>query len=198
MAGVMLDCAVCGARKWKPVEEAHAEDLRISGAAKLFCENCARETYWLYSQHSEGAMAPRRAGEQAARASAGSAAGASSASSTAEQATPMRSMQTERRVGIDRRARSRRTQRRVALQVPVRLRVISAASQFEEITRTMNVSRSGIYIQSERPYTKGLPIYVAMNYSAREPGMSGEQKATVVRVDSLPGSPGRGVAIQLH
>jgi hypothetical protein len=106
--------------------------------------------------------------------------------------------QTERRVSTDRRGRVRRMQRRVALQVPVRVRVISAAQQFEEVTRTMNVSRSGIYIQSDKPYAKGTPIYVAMNYSAREPGMSGEQKATVVRVDSVPGSTSRGVAIQLH
>ena len=171
------------------MEEDHAEDLRISGAAKLFCESCTRETYWIYSQHSEGSVAPRRTADAPTE-------GAASPAATA-QATPMR-MQTERRVSSDRRGRVRRLQRRVALQVPVRVRVISAAQQFEEVTRTMNVSRSGIYIQSDRPYTKGLPIYVAMNYSSREPGMAGEQKATVVRVDSVPGSQSRGVAIQLH
>jgi hypothetical protein len=107
-------------------------------------------------------------------------------------------MQTERRVATDRRGRARRTNRRVALQTPVRVRVISAASQFEEITRTINVSRNGLYFQSERPYTKGLPIYVAMNYSSREPAAAPEQKATVVRVDSVPGAATRGIAIQLH
>ena len=197
MSGAMLDCAVCGARKWKSMEDAHGEDLRISGAAKLFCDSCTRETYWFYSQHSEGATAQRRVAALPSRAGA-SAEGASVESEAAsQQAAPVR-MQTERRISSDRRSRSRRAQRRVALQVPVRVRVISSASQFEDVTRTVNVSRSGIYIQSERPYTKGLPIYVAMNYSAREPAMSGEQKATVVRVDNVPGSANRGIAIQLH
>jgi hypothetical protein len=197
----MLDCAICGTRKWKDLEESHDEDLRMAGAARLFCESCTRETYWLYSQHAEGAAAPRRAAAPPTR--------VKSANGSAEVLTPaggeavspqspMRVMQTERRIGSDRRHRPRRAQRRVALQVPVRLRVSSPASQFEEVTRTVNVCRNGIYIQSERPYLKGVPLYVAMNYSPKEPGMASEQKATVVRVDASAGSAARGVAIQLH
>ena len=204
MAEAMLDCAVCGTRKWKPMEGSHAEDLRIAGAAKLFCESCTRETYWLYSQHEEGSAAPRRTAEPPARVDPtalpadvpGAAAVLADASGGSQG--PVRSMQTERRLGSDRRQRARRNQRRVSLQVPVRLRVSSPSAQFEEVTRTVNVCRSGIYIQTERPYSKGLPLYVAMNYSLRDPGMAGEQKATVVRVDAVPGSPAKGVAIQLH
>jgi hypothetical protein len=205
MSGAMLDCAMCGSRKWKSLEDTHAEDLRISGAAKLFCEGCTRETYWMYSQHSDGAAAVRRTAEPPSRATITAAQGAETGGappppgeSAGGPTGPVRSMQTERRVATDRRGRARRSNRRVALQTPVRVRVISAASQFEEITRTMNVSRNGLYFQSERPYTKGLPIYVAMNYSSREPAVAPEQKATVVRVDSVPGSATRGIAIQMH
>jgi hypothetical protein len=197
MSGAMLDCAICSTRKWKPLEEAHVEDLRLSGAARLFCESCTRETYWFYSQHSEGAAAPRRMAEPPSRSTLVPS-GSEPAVAAQEHQSPMRSMQTERRMATDRRSRARRVHRRVALQVPVRLRVSSAAAQFEEVTRTMNVCRNGIYIQTERPYSKGLPIYVAMNYSAREPGSTQEQRATVVRVDPIPGSTARGIAIQIH
>ncbi|MBI2820324.1 MAG: hypothetical protein HYX73_10120 [Acidobacteria bacterium] len=174
----------------------------MAGAARLFCESCTRDTYWFYSQHSEGASTAGRTAQPPARIKASNGAVEVSASSSGEAAgspqTPMRIMQAERRIGTDRRHRARRTQRRVALQVPVRLRVNSPASQFEEITRTVNVCRNGIYIQSERPYTRGAPLYVAMNYSPKETGILSEQKATVVRVDSTAGTPARGVAIQLH
>jgi hypothetical protein len=109
----------------------------------------------------------------------------------------MRAMQADRRIAADRRGRARRLQRRVALQVPVRVRLNTAGSQFEEVTKTVNVSRNGIYIQSERPYGKGSPVYVAMNYSTREPAMNSEQKATVVRIDALAGTRARGIALQL-
>ena len=55
MSGAMLDCAMCGSRKWKDLEASHEEDLRMAGAARLFCESCTRDTYWFYSQHSDGA-----------------------------------------------------------------------------------------------------------------------------------------------
>jgi hypothetical protein len=187
----MLECVICSGRKWKSLEESHEEDLRLSGAAKLFCDGCTRETYWLYSRNDSGAIPVRKTAEPPVRAE-------HSAAAPSAEPVPMRSMQTERRIGTDRRGRVRRLHRRVALQVPVRVRAVSTAAQFEEITRTVNVSRTGLYIQTERPMTKGLPIYVAMNYSAREPGMASEQKATVVRVDAIPGSRARGVAIQIH
>ena len=203
MSGAMLDCAICSARKWKALESSHEEDLRMAGAARLFCESCTRETYWFYSQHSEGTAAVRRTAEPPSRskitngAEETPAAVSASGEAASMQQGPIRTMQTERRNAAERRHRSRRGQRRVALQVPVRVRANSPNSQFEEITRTVNVCRNGIYIQSERPYAKGSPIYVAMNYSPRESAMAPEQKATVVRVDSLAGTAARGVAIQL-
>jgi hypothetical protein len=200
MSGAMLDCAICAARKWKDLESAHEEDLRMAGAARLFCEGCTRETYWFYSQHGEGSSSAGRTAQPPSRSKASNGTDEVSAAAIggASPEAPMRVMQTERRVAVDRRNRARRAQRRVALQVPVRVRVNSPASQFEEVTRTVNVCRNGIYIQSERPYSKGAPIYVAMNYSQREPAMASEQKATVVRIDSSAGTPTRGVAIRLN
>ena len=196
MSGAMLECVICSARKWKALEEPHHEDLKLSGAAKLFCDGCTRETYWLFCRNDMGTAPARRTAEPPVRSESQPAQvglGAASAESA-----PIRSVQTERRLGTDRRSHSRRIHRRVALQVPVRVRAISAASPFEEVTRTVNVCRNGIYIQTERHYTKGAPIYVAMNYSAKEPGMAAEQKATVIRVDSIPGTQARGVAIQMQ
>jgi hypothetical protein len=201
MSGAMLECAICNARKWREMDPSHEEDLRMAGAARLLCENCTRETYWFYSQHAEGAAAQRRTAEPPLRRLASEEASEGSLAAVSDGAgysrMPMRVAQADRRTGPDRRGRSRRAQRRVALHVPVRLRVSSTASQFEEVTRTVNVCRNGIYIQTERPYSKGSPIYVAMNYSAGEPAVMSEQKATVVRVDSSGSVPGRGVAIQL-
>jgi hypothetical protein len=204
MSGAMLDCAICSTRKWKDLAPSNEEDLRMAGAARLFCDICTRETYWFYSRHSEGASTAGRTAQPPSRSKASSgtaeasASGDASGEASGSPQTPMRVMQTERRIVTERRHRARRAQRRVALQVPVRLRVNSPASQFEELTKTVNVCRNGIYIQSERPYAKGAPIFVAMNYSPRQPSMTPEQNATVVRVDSVPGAAARGVAIQLH
>jgi hypothetical protein len=187
----MLECVICTGRKWQTLASAQEEDLRLAGAARILCGHCGRETYWLYSQN-----------EPAGTTVAARASGAHNGSPVNRDAIPaqpvMRSLQTERRVGTDRRGRLRRIQRRVGLQVPVRVRVMSSASQFEEVTRTVNVCRNGLYIQSERPFDPGLPVYVAMNYSPKDPGVAAEQKATVVRVDPIPGSDAQGIAIHLN
>jgi hypothetical protein len=67
MSGAMLDCAICATRKWKELEPSHEEDLRMAGGARLFCECCARETYWFYSQHTEGASTAGRTAQPPAR-----------------------------------------------------------------------------------------------------------------------------------
>ena len=197
MSGAMLDCVVCRARKWRNLEAVAAEEVRSTGATKLFCDNCGRYTYWLFSEGDSEAVPQRKQGELV---SVG--VGESpfvNGGTAALRSEMMRLYQPERRKGADRRGGVRRTERRVALQLPVRLRVNANGAQFEEVTRTVNVGRSGIYFQTERPYSKGLSTFVALHYSPSEPGVLTEQRGTVVRVDSLPGSTvARGVAIQLH
>ena len=203
MSGAMLDCVVCNTRKWKTLEAAKAGEARSAGATKFFCSDCGRETYWLFPQNDSGAAPQRKEPELVSRMVSGTRAAVGGMSPTnggtaAARDEIQRLSRTERRMGADRRARMRRSHRRVSLQLPVRLRVSSNGAQFEEVTRTVNVCRNGIYIQTEQPYSKGLPAYVALNYSPREPYPLTEQKGTVVRVDSLPGNSARGVAIQLH
>ena len=185
---VPCPCCTSGTIRW-------AEAVYVSGYR--ICGGCGRHFL------AEGTAAVRRTAEPPSRskitngAEETPAAVSASGEAASMQQGPIRTLQTERRNAAERRHRSRRGQRRVALQVPVRVRANSPNSQFEEITRTVNVCRNGIYIQSERPYAKGSPIYVAMNYSPRESATAPEQKATVVRVDSLAGTAARGVAIQL-
>ena len=197
MSEAMLDCAICSTRKWMSLEPAAAEDLQGAWAARLYCDGCGRETYWLYAQSDSGAAPQRKAPEPPPLVAAEPASFVAEAS-PARREEGLRSCQTERRLGGERRQRSRRGQRRVALQLPVRIRVNSLGAQFEEAARTLNVCRNGIYFQTERPYATGLPAYVALNYSARDTGPVAEQRGTVVRVDTIPGSPARAVAIQLH
>lgn len=203
MAGAMLDCAICSTRKWQTLEPAGGEELRQAGATRLYCSTCDRETYWLYSQHDPGSSTERRTypppaalAEDSAAADAG--AGAPTSEGGNVKPGTVRSYQIERRTGPERRHHPRRGHRRVALQMPVRIRANTQAAPFEEVTRTVNVCRNGIYFQSERPYSKGLAALVALNYSPREPGSLAEQKGTVVRVDSEPGARVRGVAIHLQ
>jgi hypothetical protein len=197
MSEAMLDCAVCSTRKWMSVEPAAAEELRGAGAARLYCDGCGRETYWLYAQSHSGA-APQRKTPEPLPLRAAEPANLVAEAPTAPREESLRSCQTERRIGADRRQRSRRGQRRVALQLPVRVRINSLGAQFEETARTLNVCRNGIYFQTERPYAKGISAYVTLNYSTRDTGPVAEQRGTVVRVDSIAGSPARAVAIQLH
>ena len=196
MSGATLDCVVCRTRHWRNLEADAAEEVRSTGATKLFCDNCARYTYWLFSENDSEAV-PQRKEREPVSVGVGEAPPANGVTAVL-RSEMMRLYQPERRKVAERRGGVRRTERRVALQLPVRLRVNTNGAQFEEVTRTVNVGRNGIYFQTERPYSKGLPTFVALHYSPREPGLLTEQKGTVVRVDSSPGSPARGVAIQLH
>ena len=200
MSGALLDCAVCNSRKWTNLESKSVDELHSSGATKLFCDNCGNYTYWLFSQNGNGSDPQRREPEPASRIAAGIAETPHSNGGAEVRQDPiMRLYQPERRRGDeDRRDGLRRTDRRVALQLPVKLRVNSNEAQFEEVTRTLNVCHTGIYVQTERPYSKGQVTYVALNYSPQESGRVAEQRGTVVRVDSFAGSKAKGVAIQLH
>lgn len=176
MSEAMLNCVVCGTRKWMSLEPAAEEDLRGAGAARLDCDCCGRQTYWFYAQSNSGAAPQRKAPEPPPLATR-------ELASLVAEALPaphedeLRSRQTERRNGAERRLRSRRGQRRVALQLPVRVRVNSLGTQFEEVARTLNVCRNGVYFQTERPYATGLPAYIALNYSARTSARSRSRRA---------------------
>ena len=190
MPGAMLECAVCTGQKFHELSEENLEELRCSGAVGLVCPTCKRKTYWLYGAHGGVATPAVRASELASL--------SSSTMGTMGRAHSdgTKLYQSERRVTSERRSIARRHTRRVALQLPVRLRVNSMNARFEEVTRTINTCKTGIYFQSEHPYSKGATALVAMNYNPREAGMTMDQPATVVRIENIPGSHMRGVAMQ--
>ncbi len=83
--------------------------------------------------------------------------------------------------------------RRVALELPLRIRTFGL-DMMQEITTTTNVSRSGFYFLSDKPYQVGQELRVALNYStANEPL---EQRAQVVRIALVPNNSKRGFGVK--
>ncbi len=200
MPDAMLDCLVCGTSTRRAVEQHVLEDAGKAGAAGLFCPTCNRNTYWV-ARHSGGEASPDASGDAAGQAVAesGAAPGAGKPSaSDPEHADPYHSYRAERRMGLDRRSRGRRIERRVCLRMPVRLQVNAPGSEFEETAVTENICKNGIYFLTENPYNRGWTAAVALNYDAGDPARASKQEATVVRVDLQSGSRLRGVAMQLH
>ena len=103
----------------------------------------------------------------------------------------------ERRKNAERRQSLKRTNDRVPLQLPIRVRAKIDDVQYEELTNTINVSQSGVYFASTKPYRKGISALVCLNYSESNPAINIEKKGTVVRIDSEPASSEAGIAIKL-
>ena len=207
MAEAMLDCTLCWTRKWQSFEGPSAEELRLAGATKLPCSICNTSTYWAFSQHDSDRRLfnDRRKEPEMLRTEAMPTAGAREGISLAPppnkefyRQEAMKAIQPERRTGADRRACVQRNHHRVPLRLPIRVRVKSFNLQFEEVTNTINVCRTGVFFYSPNPYSKGVRALVTLHYVPNEPGSTMELPGTVVRVDSKPGSDAKGVAIQLN
>ena len=95
----------------------------------------------------------------------------------------------ERRVATQDR-RAHRSNGRVPLSLPVRVRTWGNQIEpaVEAVTRTFNVSRTGLYFESVKTFKMGQPVRVALNFSVEHPGDAIEQPALVVRVYSVGGS----------
>ena len=205
MAQAMLDCVICGSRKWMSLDGVAAEELLGNGATRLPCEACKRDTYWKVADHGRRTGGDRRMDTDAVRpqtvdtvpGSQRVAIGGAPLDRTSYTQKAAEFLQTERRVTPDRRQAFQRQYDRVPLRLPLRVRVSGMGLRFEEVTSTINVSRSGVYFESNRPYSKGLTAYVAVNFSATNPGSNIEQVGTVVRIDPNPVTGTRGVAIVL-
>jgi len=69
---------------------------------------------------------------------------------------------------------------------------------FEEIATSINVSKRGIYFQTELPsYRVNLRLFVTYPFTSLDDPMKSEWLGEVMRVDDLPGNK-RGIAIHLH
>ena len=201
MAEGMLDCVVCGTRKWQTFEGTKAEELRLAGATRLPCSVCRADTYWTFSQNERRQSQDRRKEPVAPRPPELNfpiVALKPPPDKEFYRQAAIQAFQTERRTGVDRRQEVQRNHHRLPLQLPIRVRVQSFNLQFEEVTNTVNVCRTGVFFYSPRPYSKGVRAFITLNYVQHDPIPNLEHSGTVVRVESNPRSESKGVAIQLY
>ena len=85
---------------------------------------------------------------------------------------------------------------RTKLELPVRIACPEMDWGPDEITRTVNIARSGIYIHTTRPYERGMRLLVCCPYSDEPDALNRDYVSEVVRVDQTPGDSRRGVAIK--
>lgn len=85
---------------------------------------------------------------------------------------------------------------RTKISLPVRITFTEPPSAPHEITRTANISRTGIYIHSTREYAPGMRLFVCCPYSKEPDAINREYLSQVVRIDLFPRQADRGIAIK--
>ena len=92
----------------------------------------------------------------------------------------------------------RRRRKRVKISGQVHLKAKDCSSPFEEVCKTVDVSRDGVLFTSVRSgYWKGQLLDVTFPYSCAADTWNQPQNAEVVRVDELPDKT-FSVAVQFH
>src|SRR5271169_4874378 len=92
----------------------------------------------------------------------------------------------------------RRRRKRAKISAQVHVRVANAPEPFEEVCKSIDVSRDGLLFASARAgYWKGQQLEVTFPYSTAAGALNTPQKAEVVRVESAPGGQ-HGVAVHFH
>ena len=93
---------------------------------------------------------------------------------------------------------NRRRSRRITLSLPVPLSpTVPRGEFFEEITKTINVSREGFYFVTRRDhYQEGMHLFVTLPYHCPRDRSDREHLAQVVRIELLDDGQHR-VAVQL-
>ena len=90
----------------------------------------------------------------------------------------------------------RRRRKRAKITAQVHVRASSSPEAFEEVGRSVDVSRDGLlFIVSRAGYWKGQKLDVTFPYSNAAAALNQAQQAEVVRVSEAPGS-GYAVAVQ--
>jgi CheY-like chemotaxis protein len=92
----------------------------------------------------------------------------------------------------------RRRRKRARISAQVHVRVVNSPEPFEEVCKSVDVSRDGLLFTSARAgYWKGQILEVTFPYSTAAGDFNTAQKAEVVRVESSPSaSQQHGVAVQ--
>jgi CheY-like chemotaxis protein len=92
----------------------------------------------------------------------------------------------------------RRRRKRVKISGHVHVKTRDSASAFEEVCKSVDVSRDGVLFATARAgYWKGQILDVTFPYSSASDTCNQAQSAEVVRVDELPGRT-YGIAVQFH
>ena len=90
----------------------------------------------------------------------------------------------------------RRRRKRAKISAQVHVRVTNAPEPFEEVTRSVDVSRDGLYFVTSRAgYWKGQPLEITFPYSSAAGSLNQAQPAEVVRT-SDEGAGQYGIAVQ--
>jgi CheY-like chemotaxis protein len=90
----------------------------------------------------------------------------------------------------------RRRRKRAKITAQVHVRLVNAPEPFEEVGRSVDVSRDGLlFIAARTGYWKGQRLEVTFPYSNAAAALNQAQPAEVVRVSEQPGG-GFGVAVQ--
>lgn len=98
-------------------------------------------------------------------------------------------------VSSDNRSADRRNVGRCQLWLPIRVRNKNASQQEQEITKTLNVSRTGLRFITTKTYAPGLELMIVFPYWASQDAFNREYAARVIRADSLPNGT-QDVAVQ--
>lgn len=88
----------------------------------------------------------------------------------------------------------RRIHRRNKLHLPIRVKGLLDWGMVEEVTRTDNVAKGGVYFISQKPYIKGAKLQVMYPYWDSPGAINPEYPAEVVRIDKR--EEGLGVAVK--
>jgi hypothetical protein len=89
----------------------------------------------------------------------------------------------------------RRVHGRNKLRMPIRIRGVLGEGPVDEVTRTENVAKGGVYFLSDKPYFKGAALQVVYPYWTTPGAVNKEYPAEVVRLDEKEGKP-RGIAVR--
>ena len=90
----------------------------------------------------------------------------------------------------------RRRRKRAKITAQVHVRVVNSPEPFEEVCKSVDVSRDGLLFASARAgYWKGQMLEVTFPYSTAAAALNTAQQAEVVRVESSAGGQ-HGVAVQ--
>jgi PilZ domain len=139
-ARVLLECAVCHARKVTYLDGPEAEVLEVNQRLSIFCKRCSNATTWF---PSPAIVAPQESGGE-------------------QQSVEVEKPQDP---GQPVRTAENRKEKRLRLCVVVCIRDVQLG---EEITETVNISRAGFCFKSRKRYRVGSVLQAALPYAPNQ------------------------------